>query len=134
MKRIIIIVFVFSIAFCFAQCKKEHSRLNVILYDKSVPTIKSYIKGNWKLNYIIGGLSGNDRHDYTNSFIEFKFQTTDSILEVIEGANVIKSPITWFNWEDIFTGGKTNLLGFNYSHSIFAPHFKKYTKYIPDLT
>lgn len=43
---------------CFIQCKKGHIPLNIVLYDKPLGVIQSYIQGSWKLEYEKGGICG----------------------------------------------------------------------------
>ena len=117
MKRQYHLPFLFFIvitAFCFSHCKKENNPLNITLYNKPVSTIKSYINGKWKIVYDLGGITGNIRHDYVNSFVEFKFLVIDSINETHNGSTIIRSQIQWFKDRDLFTGDSINLLGFNY--------------------
>ncbi len=54
------------------QCKKENKPLNIKLKDKPLSEIQKYLIGNWQIHYSYGGITGNIRYNYTNSFIEFK--------------------------------------------------------------
>jgi hypothetical protein len=60
------------------SCNKDKTDFsNITLKDKPLNQIKSAIRGRWQLHYSYGGITGNVRHNYTNSFIEFK--TNDSL-------------------------------------------------------
>ncbi len=56
---------------CFTQCKKEDTPTNIILYNKPLKTIQSYIKGKWKLVYAKGGICGTCLHYCDNCYVEF---------------------------------------------------------------
>ncbi len=62
MKQIIHPLFLFlcliSSQLYFSACKKDSNKVNITLHDKPLPTIQSYIKGNWKLSYTKGGYCG----------------------------------------------------------------------------
>ena len=99
------------------QCKKDNTSINtpvnIVLYNQPVSVIKQYIEGKWILHYDLGGLDGKTRHDYVNSYMEFRFGSTDSIIRNVNGIIEIKSPINWFRNRDIFTGDSIYLMGFN---------------------
>jgi hypothetical protein len=99
---------------CFIQCKGDSEPVNIVLYNQPVSVIKQYISGKWILHYDIGGLDGKTRHNYTNSFFEFKFNAIDSIIRQINGVVDVKSSINWFRYQDIFTGDSIYLLGFSF--------------------
>lgn len=96
------------------SCKKDDYAKNITLYNKSVPTIKSYISGRWRVIYDIGGMTGKIKHEYVNSYMEFKFQSVDSIIEFNDNKTVIRSSLQWLRDKDVFTGETINLLGFNF--------------------
>ncbi len=93
------------------QCKKDDALTNITLYNQPASVIKQYIKGKWILHYAIGGSDGKTRHNYVNSYMEFRFGTIDSIIRSINGTIEIKSPINWFKAQDIFTGNSIYLMG-----------------------
>lgn len=119
MKNSISISFVIatvSILFCFAQCKKENTRLTITLYDKPLATIQSYAKGKWKLNYAYGGLTGNIKQNYSNTYMEFKFAQIDSFYYTENGTIKINSPIEWRRIKDFFGRvDSTYFMGFHYN-------------------
>lgn len=107
----------FCIGFLFicllTQCKKDDTTTNVILYNQPVSVIKQYIKGKWILHYDIGGINGKTRHNYINSYIEFRFGSIDSIIKSINNTIEINSPINWFKTQDIFTNSSIYLMGYS---------------------
>ncbi len=116
MKILILSISILVITIVIASCKKNNPEphpSNAVLYNKSVSVIKSYIEGKWKINYAIGGMTGNQRIDFINSFMEFKFHPIDSIIHVENGVIRSQSRINWFPGQDIFTGTTIYFLGFN---------------------
>jgi hypothetical protein len=83
-----------------SQCRKEPG-LNVTLYDKTVPEIKSYIAGKWKVNFATGGIA-NQGQKFYNTYIEFRFKTTDSMFYFKDNIVLVNSPIVWRKVRDIF--------------------------------
>ena len=83
--NISLVIFSMLIVFCFAQCKKEHTGLTITLYDKPLAIIQSIAKGKWKLNYTYGGLTGNIKQNYTNTYSEFRFAQIDSFYYTENG-------------------------------------------------
>ena len=100
-----IIIHLLAICFFFMQCKKNPEGLrvteglSVTLYDKSVPQIKSYIGGKWKVNFATGGIA-NQGQKFSNTDIEFRFQTIDSIFYIQKSLVLANSPITWTKIRD----------------------------------
>jgi len=99
------------------QCKNEDTPVNkvtpvnIVLYNQPVSVIKQNIEGKWILHYDLGGLDGKTRHDYVNSYMKFRFGSTDSIIRNVNGIIEIKSPINWVRYQDIFTGDSIYLMG-----------------------
>ena len=87
-----------TISSCYYHDSDPTVVQNVILYNKSVPTIKSYLAGKWKLNYKIGRLSGNQRTDYFSTFYDFEFLAVDTFSRIDSGKVTINSPISWLKF------------------------------------
>ncbi len=68
---------------------------NIILYNKSINTIKYYIAGDWKLNYKIGGFTGTERTDFDTTYFEFHFQWADTFIRIDTGKITLNTPINW---------------------------------------
>ncbi|MBP1638938.1 MAG: hypothetical protein H6Q17_521 [Bacteroidetes bacterium] len=99
---------------CFlTQCKKDNTLTDITLYNQPTSVIKQYIKGKWILHYDIGGINGKTRHNYVNSYMEFRFGSIDSIIKNINSTIEIKSPINWFKAQDIFTNSSIYLMGYS---------------------
>jgi hypothetical protein len=64
------------------------------LRDKTVPVIKTYIGGRWKVNFATGGFA-NQGQIFHNTSVEFRFKNIDSFFYYQSGATLAHSPITW---------------------------------------
>jgi hypothetical protein len=119
----------FLLAILFASmlftsgCKKENP-INIILYDKPLTTIKSYVHGKWNLVYGKGGICGTCVIPCNNCTVEF---TLDD--RFISQSFVITPDTTKIKWiKDIgmyLQGDSTNLMSF-YAY----PNFR--TAYVID--
>ena len=106
------VIFLLSIIFCFAQCKKEHTALNITLYDKPLGTIQSYIQGKWKLQYAKGGICGSCVFPARNN--QYTKLSTDRIVFGNDSVGVVlDTTIYWKRDKDIFNDS-TYLLTYYY--------------------
>jgi hypothetical protein len=55
LKTALLLLFLISMLI-LSDCKKEEPKLNIVLYDKSLDTIRLYIQGMWHLTKVTGGL------------------------------------------------------------------------------
>ena len=62
--------------------------------------IKQIIVGKWKINFATGGIT-NMGQKYSNAYIDFKFNTKDSIIYFENDSFIAKSPITWIRIPDM---------------------------------
>lgn len=79
------------------------------LKDKPLSEIKAAIQGKWQLHYSYGGITGNIRQNYTNSFIEFK--PTDSIYWNDNNNLIVADKIQWNRRRDMI-GDSTYIMSF----------------------
>lgn len=93
------------------SCNKEKikSPINIMLKDKPLSEIKSAIQGNWQLHYSYGGITGNIRQNFVNSFIEFK--ATDSIYWNDNNNSIVADKIQWNRRRDMI-GDSTYIMSF----------------------
>jgi hypothetical protein len=97
-----------AILLCFfARCKKNETSKptktdssNIILRDKPLSVIQSYIKGNWQLQYEQGGITGG-RFPHTNFFWEFS--SSDRVKVTYQSNVVTDTLINWVRTKDVFT-------------------------------
>lgn len=88
------------ILFCFVQCKKEHSPVNITLYDKPLSQIQAYTNGNWKLQYAYGGISPAKYPAKHNSYMTLD---SDRVIFGDDSSGVIVDTIIyWKRYKDIF--------------------------------
>jgi len=80
-----------------------------MLKDKPLSEIKSAIQGNWQLHYSYGGITGNIRQNFVNSFIEFK--ATDSIYWNDNNNSIVADKIQWNRRRDMI-GDSTYIMSF----------------------
>ncbi len=97
-----------SILFCFAQCKKERNDSTIILYNKPLTTIQSYIQGNWKLHYGKGGICGSCIQYYDSSF--WKFTNNNEIKISYKGTIITDTIITWRRDLGTYTNGDSTFV------------------------
>ncbi len=81
---------------------------DITLFDKPLDTIKKHVTGQrWQLWYAKGGMTGEDRKDYTNTFYTL---TTEGILITEKGGVRNEKPYKWQKKRDIFTGDSTYVI------------------------
>ena len=89
MKHSLLIIIAISL---FTSCKKnkndviEETNTTVYLRDKSLTEVKSEVRGNWKIHYKYGGITGNIKTQLTNS--NFKVLQNDSIYLKISNSSI----------------------------------------------
>lgn len=106
------IIFILII-FCFAQCKKERTPLNITLYNKPLSTIKTYVEGKWELQYAKGGICGSCVSPARNN--QYMQISTDRIVFGNDSAGIVlDTTIYWKRDKDIFNDS-TYLLTYYYS-------------------
>lgn len=98
--------FVLIICFCFA-CKKNVARLNIVLYDKPLPTIRQYIQGKWQLIYGKGGISATNIQYYHNIWWEFN---DDRIKILGDGLIYVDTTVQWNYDLGTYTNGDSTFL------------------------
>jgi hypothetical protein len=92
------------------SCNKDKTDFsNITLKDKPLSQIKTAIRGKWQLHYSYGGITGNIRHNYTSSFLEFK--ANDSLYWDDNNNRIVADRITWENKTDVI-GDKTYIMSF----------------------
>lgn len=104
MKRIqACILLVATLLFCCSECRKEHTTLNITLYDRPLPVVQSYILGTWKLEYGKGGICGSCIQYYQGVF--WKFSPRDSIKQTYDGTVLADTVISWIWDRGTYTNG-----------------------------
>ena len=91
-----ILIFLFLIISHLFSCSDDDfqiSRVNIILWDQPLDTIREHVKGKWKWHYSKGGFTGKDLKYHQNSFIHFK--ENDSIRLVFESQLIYDTTIYW---------------------------------------
>src|SRR6266498_155696 len=106
--RIILALLVSMVLFCFAQCKKEHSPLNITLYNKSLLIIQSYIQGSWKLEYGKGGICGTCIQHYQNT--TWEFTQDNKVKELYNGLTLADTTINWLWNKGTYTNGDSTFI------------------------
>lgn len=97
--------------FCFFQCKKQdtpqNTPLTIILHDKPLSVIQSYIQGKWRLHYGKGGICGTCVQYYNNVFWKF---TNDRIEETYNGRSLADTTIKWIRDLGTYTNGDSTFI------------------------
>ncbi len=104
MKKYAIFYFALFVAFLIIvlpQCKKATippARLNIILYDKPLDTIKSYVSGKWKLEYTYGGYVANLRSNYHDKDYIWQMDNGSRIKQWYLGHLITDTTIEWYKY------------------------------------
>jgi len=93
---------------CGLQCKKDNSPLTITLYNKPLSTIKSYIKGNWKLHYGKGGIVANMIQYYNNTF--WNFTPDNRIKASYDGVTTTDTTTNWVKDMGTYTNGDSTFI------------------------
>ncbi|RYE27375.1 MAG: hypothetical protein EOP45_01400 [Sphingobacteriaceae bacterium] len=88
----------------FAQCKKDRSPTNIILYNKPLSVIQSNIQGTWKLQYVKGGFIANYIKSFHNDNVLWQFPSGKRVLENYNGQIYTDTIITWVKDLGVSTG------------------------------
>jgi len=76
-----------------ASCEKGVLKQNITLKDKPLAEIKRNLQGQWQLHYERGGISGDYKYVYHNSFIDFR--PDDSLYWTVDGEEWANTKIDW---------------------------------------
>lgn len=100
----------------FSQCKKEHTPLNITLFDKPLPVIQSYVDGKWKLQYSKGGICGTCvwpvKHNPYLTLSSDRFVFENDSAGVIVDAPIVWKRVPWGS-------DSTYLLSYKYTSGYF---------------
>jgi hypothetical protein len=113
-------VFILSLLFISFSCRKNKETLSIILYDKPLNVIQTYIKGNWKLKYAYGGLS---THKYIDKYNSYMILSPDHIILGNDSTGiVVDTNIVWIRsmarYED-----STYILSYSWSGYLWPEHY-----------
>jgi len=84
-----------TISFCFVGCKKNQPTLNVILYDKPLSKIQSYIQGTWRLQYEKGGICSICVNNFANKNYFTQFGLNNKIKQTFDNNIITDTTIDW---------------------------------------
>ena len=91
---------------CFSNCNKNKNKSNIILYNKSITTIQSYIHGKWELIYGKGGVATTTQY-YHNNFWEFN----NARVKILDNVNIVADTTIYWNYDlGSFTNGDSTFL------------------------
>src|SRR5947208_6830486 len=94
-----------TILLCFVQCKKEHTAVNIILYDKPLFLIESFIQGTWKLQYEKGGICSICVNHFEYKNFQWQFGSGNKIRQTFENIIITDTVITWKKDIGYYTNG-----------------------------
>lgn len=106
---------IIMVLFCFTQCKKGSTTLSVILSDKPLPVIQSYIQGKWKCIYGKGGIAANNIQYYDDYC--WTFTKDNRIVQTYKGNIVTDTTIRWV-WNRGAYGDSTFIMKFYDKESV----------------
>ncbi|MEO9211437.1 MAG: hypothetical protein ABI208_10080 [Ginsengibacter sp.] len=95
----------------FTQCKKESASqvpVNIILYDKPLFVIQSYIQGSWKLQYGKGGFCGSCIQYYDSSI--WKFTNINKIIKIYGRDTIVNTTIDWVKGKGTFINDQSTYI------------------------
>ena len=124
MRFIRIELFLFLLGFAsFVCCRKDNQPtqpITITLWDKPLFEIQSYITGNWKMQYSIGGISVHKEIEKNNSYMLLK---PDHIVIGNDPVGiVVDTSIVWVK-TDIGTNEFTYLLSYSWSGYLWPEHY-----------
>lgn len=102
-----------SILFCFWECKKDNSQLNITLYDKPLSVIQSSIQGKWKLEYEKGGICSICVSDFHNKNYLRQFTNDNRIVKSNNDTIITDTSINWIYETGTFPYKLTYTINFN---------------------
>lgn len=94
MKKIILVCISIVCLYCIACKEKNIEPYYLNLNNKPLDTIKKYIEGKWQMHYSIGGIAGNYRTNYINTFVEFTISPINN------------DSLNWYNDTFVFINNK----------------------------
>ena len=82
-------------------------KTTITLHDQPLATIQKYVVGpKWQMVYSIGGMTGKEKNEFTNTFITF---SANKITHESEGKTTERA-YTWVKSRNIFTGDSTYVI------------------------
>jgi len=120
MKKILFIAkFCLLLIFClwFSDCKKSNNHVNIILYDKPLSVIQSYIQGKWRLHYTVGGICGSCKYDREPYNEYYEFSSNNKIIYTYRDSILVDTSFKWIIYQSPNAG--------NYIHNILEYYDKK---------
>ena len=120
-EKILITVSAILLIFCFTQCKNDNEELlhNVVLYNQPLSTIKKYINGKWKLEYIYGGFSSHKEIETHHSYMIIN---SDHITMGDDSRGIVVDTTIVWERTDIGTKDYTYLMSFSWSGSLWPDY------------
>ena len=94
------------ISLFFTECKKHTDDplltgpllSDITLHDKSLPVIKRYVSGKWKLEYTYGGFIANQRTDFHGKNYIWQIDKGSHINQWYMGHLITNSSIKWYQY------------------------------------
>jgi len=111
-----LLAILFASMLSISGCKKE-TPINIILYDKPLTTIKSYIHGKWNLIYGKGGICGTCVFPCDNCTVEFT--TDDRFISKSFVVTTDTTKITWIKDVGMYLQGDSTYLMTFYAYPYF---------------
>lgn len=110
--------FLFFSFFLACSCSKENAdlikndtKVSIVLYNKPLDTIQTYINGKWQLRYYSGGWCSGcvvQRDNYE----DYWTFNGEKITQSLKNRVVVDTTIYWYRMKDVF-GDSTYLLNFD---------------------
>jgi hypothetical protein len=111
-----LLAMLFATVLSISGCKKEPP-INIILYDKPLTTIKSYIQGKWNLVYGKGGICSTCVFPCNNCTVEFT--TDDRFISKSFVVTTDTTKITWIKDVGMYLQGDSTYLMTFYAYPFF---------------
>jgi hypothetical protein len=90
-----------------AAGEEKKTTVTATLHNQPLATIQKYIIGpKWKMVYSIGGLTGMDKKEFTDTYVTFS--ATEIRYE--SDGKVTEKPYQWIKTRDIYTGDSTYVI------------------------
>jgi hypothetical protein len=101
------------VCFCLAQCTKDQTPSNLILYNKPFSVILSSIRGKWRVQYAYGGTCSTCKYDRFNYNEYYIFGPKSKVIYICKDSLVDDTTYKWISYQSSST---------DYVHHIIEPY------------
>lgn len=97
-----LIILIVQVLF-FSYCKKGVSNNDIILNDKSIIDVQSYIQGKWKVHYYYGGMVGYLKQDRESLNEYYEFKNNDRVVYTYQNSIITDTTYHFITYQAVPT-------------------------------